>query len=128
MELTLRAEPESLAQMRRALTRWLRAVGASDTEAYETLVAAGEACANAVAHAYPPGEASYVLEARRLEDGVEVRVRDFGSWRPPREGSQGRGLMLMEQLMDEVEIDRGRAGTIVKMKRVLRSDTPKAAE
>ena len=72
------------------LTRWLRAVGASDTEAYETLVAVGEACANAVAHAYPPGEASYVVEARRLDDGLEVRVRDFGAWRPPRSGSQGR--------------------------------------
>src|SRR5687767_9537775 len=43
IELTLRAEPESLAQMRRALGRWLRAVGASDAEAYETLVACGEA-------------------------------------------------------------------------------------
>ncbi len=123
-ELTLRAEPESLAQMRRALTRWLRAVGASDTEAYETLVATGEACANAVAHAYPPGEASYVVEARRVSDGLEIRVRDFGAWRPPREGSQGRGLMLIEQLMDEVDIDRGRAGTIVKMKRVLRAPAP----
>jgi anti-sigma regulatory factor (Ser/Thr protein kinase) len=123
-ELTLRAEPESLALMRRALTRWLRAVGASDTEAYETLVAAGEACANAVAHAYPPGEASYVVEARRVEDGIEIRVRDFGSWRPPRSGSQGRGLTLIEQLMDDVEIDRGRAGTIVKMKRVLHAAAP----
>ncbi len=84
----------------------------------------GEACANAVAHAYPPGEASYALEALRLEDGLEIRVRDFGAWRPPREGSQGRGLMLIEQLMDEVDIDRGRAGTIVKMKRVLRADAP----
>ena len=36
----------------------------SDTETYETLVASGEACANAIAHAYPPGEASYVVEAR----------------------------------------------------------------
>ena len=81
MELTLRAEPESLAQMRRALGRWLRAVGATDAETYESLVACGEACANAIAHAYPPGEASYVVEARRQDGGVELRVRDFGSWR-----------------------------------------------
>jgi anti-sigma regulatory factor (Ser/Thr protein kinase) len=32
--------------------------------------------------------------------------------------------MLIEQLMDEVDIDRGRAGTIVKMKRVLRAPAP----
>ena len=119
MEITLRAEPESLAQMRRGVGRWLRAADASDSETYETLVACGEACANAIAHAYPPGEASYVVEARRTDGGIEVRVRDFGSWRPPRAGSQGRGLGLMEELMDEVEIDRGPSGTVVRMRRSL---------
>ena len=121
MNITLRAEPESLAQMRRALGRWLRATGAGDAEAYETLVACGEACANAIAHAYPPGEASYVVESRRNETGVEVRVRDYGSWRPPRSGSQGRGLGLIEELMDEVDIDRGPAGTVVRMRKRLAS-------
>jgi anti-sigma regulatory factor (Ser/Thr protein kinase) len=122
LELTLRAEPESLAQMRRSLGRWLRAAGASEAETYESLVAAGEACANAIAHAYPPGEASYVVEAVRREGGVELRVRDFGSWRPPRSGSRGRGIGLIEELMDEVEIDRGPAGTVVRMRRRLRRD------
>jgi anti-sigma regulatory factor (Ser/Thr protein kinase) len=119
LELTLPAEPESLAAMRRQLTRWLRAAGAADAEAYEILVAAGEACANAVAHAYPPGEASYVLEAMLLEDGVEVVVRDFGKWRAPRSGSRGRGLKLIEELMDELEVDRGASGTTVRMSRAL---------
>jgi anti-sigma regulatory factor (Ser/Thr protein kinase) len=119
MEVTLRAEPESLAQMRRALGRWLRAVGATDAETYESLVACGEACANAVAHAYPPGEASYVVEARRLDREVEICVRDFGTWRPPRSGSQGRGLGLIEQLMDRVEIERGPGGTLIRMRRGL---------
>ena len=122
IEISLRAEPESLAQMRRALGRWLRAVGAGDAQTYETLVATGEACANAVAHAYPPGEASYLVEAK-LEDGaLDIAVRDFGSWRPPRAGSQGRGLGLIEGLMDSVEIDRGRAGTTVRMTRGLGRD------
>jgi anti-sigma regulatory factor (Ser/Thr protein kinase) len=119
IEITLRAEPESLAQMRRAVGRWLRAAGATDAETYETLVACGEACANAVAHAYPPGDASYLVEAERRRDGVEVRVRDFGSWRAPRTGSQGRGLGLMREIMDEVEIERGEAGTSVVMRRSL---------
>ncbi len=119
IETTLRAEPESLAQMRRALGRWLRAAGATDQEIYETLVAAGEACANAIAHAYPPGEASYVVEAVRVTDGIEIRVRDFGSWRAPRSGSQGRGLELIEELMDDVEIDSGPTGTTVRMRRGL---------
>ena len=80
IELTLRAEPESLAQMRRALGRWLRAAGATDAETYETLVACGEACANAIAHAYPPGEASYVVEAPargRRGRGPGARLRQL---------------------------------------------------
>ncbi len=117
VEITLRAEPESLAQMRLALGRWLRHAGASDAEIYESLVATGEACANAIAHAYPPGEASYVVEAVRLDDAVEIRVRDFGSWRAARAGSRGRGMVLIEQLMEDVDIDRGPAGTVVKMRR-----------
>lgn len=117
IELTLPAEPESLAQMRRAVGRWLRATGAEDPVVYETLVACGEACANAIAHAYPPGEASYLVEAIAAGAGVEVRVRDFGSWREPRAGSQGRGLGLIEELMDRVEIDKGEAGTTVWMQR-----------
>ncbi len=125
MELTLRAEPESLSHMRRAVGRWLRAAGASEAEAYETLVACGEACANAIAHAYPLGEASYVVETSRIGEGaVEIRVRDFGTWRPPRSGSQGRGLGLIEELMDEMEIDRGPAGTTVRMSRTLGERRP----
>jgi anti-sigma regulatory factor (Ser/Thr protein kinase) len=91
-------------------------------ETYETLVACGEACANAVAHAYPAGEATYIVEARREDSAIDVSVRDFGSWRAPRAGSQGRGLGLIEELMDEVEIDRGSSGTTVRMRRRLSSD------
>jgi anti-sigma regulatory factor (Ser/Thr protein kinase) len=119
VELTLRAEPESLAPMRRALSRWLRAAGASDAETYELLVACGEACSNAIAHAYPPGEASYVVSARRADGEIEISVRDFGSWRDPRGGSQGRGLRLIEELTDRVDVDRGKAGTVVRMHRRL---------
>lgn len=117
IEITLPAEPESLARMRRAVGRWLRTTGAEDATVYEILVACGEACANAIAHAYPPGEASYVVTVARGNGGVEVRVRDFGSWREARAGSQGRGLGLIEELMDEVEIDKGEAGTTVCMRR-----------
>ncbi|MGH2951564.1 MAG: ATP-binding SpoIIE family protein phosphatase [Solirubrobacterales bacterium] len=119
IEITLPAEPESLAPMRRAIGPWLRAAGATESEVYESLVACGEACANAIAHAYPPGEASYVVEATRVNGGIQFEVRDFGSWRAPRSGSRGRGLRLIEQLVDELEIDRGAAGTVVRMRRSL---------
>jgi anti-sigma regulatory factor (Ser/Thr protein kinase) len=119
IELTLRAEPESLASMRRSVGRWLRSAGATDAEAYELLVACGEACSNAIAHAYPPGEAAYAVETRQADSGVELQIRDYGEWRAPRAGSQGRGLRLIEQLVDRLEITHGSDGTIVTMWRRL---------
>jgi anti-sigma regulatory factor (Ser/Thr protein kinase) len=125
IELTLAAEPESLAYMRRVLGRWLRVAGADDAETYEILVACGEACANAVAHAYQAGEASsYVVEASRRDGTVELEVRDFGRWRAPHVGSQGRGLRLISQLVDAVEIDRATTGTVVRMRRAVSVPDP----
>jgi anti-sigma regulatory factor (Ser/Thr protein kinase) len=125
IELTLAAEPESMAYMRRVLGRWLRVAGADDAETYEILVACGEACANAVAHAYQAGEAaSYVVEASRRGGTIELEVRDFGRWRAPHVGSQGRGLRLISQLVDAVEIDRATTGTVVRMRRAVSVPDP----
>jgi serine phosphatase RsbU (regulator of sigma subunit)/anti-sigma regulatory factor (Ser/Thr protein kinase) len=127
LEVTLAAEPESLVYMRRLLGRWLRMAGADHAAAYELLVACGEACANAIAHAYHAGEASsFVVRAHRSERAVELEVRDFGRWRAARPGSEGRGLKLISQLVDKLEIDRGAAGTAVRMSRVVAWDSPEA--
>ena len=128
MELTLEAEPESLAYMRRVLERWLRVAGADDAETYEILVACGEACANAVTHAYPAGDtSSYVVEARQRDGVVEIEVRDFGHWRT-RVGSEGDGLRVISQLADELELDRTATGTVVRMRRAVRAPAPKAPQ
>jgi serine phosphatase RsbU (regulator of sigma subunit)/anti-sigma regulatory factor (Ser/Thr protein kinase) len=119
--MSLAAESRSLATLRRVLGRWLKAAGAGETEIYETLVAVGEACANAIAHAYPAGEASFEVEASRLGPELEITVRDFGAWRPARGEERRRGLTLMEQLMQEVEIDRGDEGTTVVLRRALKN-------
>ena len=117
LDLILRAEPGSLVAVRRALGRWLRAGGVGDAEAYEVQVACGEACSNAITHAYPPGEAHFAVRASRDGDELALEVSDFGAWRPPRGGQGGRGLALIEQLTDSLEIDRGVAGTTVRMRR-----------
>jgi anti-sigma regulatory factor (Ser/Thr protein kinase) len=117
LDLILRAEPGSLVAVRRALGRWLRAAGVGDAEAYEIQVACGEACSNAITHAYPPGEAHFAVRASREGDELAIEVSDFGAWRPARGGAGGRGLALIEQLTDSLEIDRGIAGTTVKMRR-----------
>lgn len=117
--LTLPAEPEALITARRALRNWLTEVGTDPEALYDITLATGEACTNAIEHAYAPGEATFDLEASRGHDSVTVRVRDYGSWRAPRGQNRGRGLKLMETLMDNVTIRREDTGTTVELTRLL---------
>jgi anti-sigma regulatory factor (Ser/Thr protein kinase) len=119
LSLEIPADADELAGMRRAFRRWLHEAGAAPDESYEMLVAATEAAANAVEHAYGPVEATLRLEAE-LEDGeVAIRVRDTGSWRPPRGTNRGRGTLLMQELMDTFEVETGEGGTEVRMRKRL---------
>lgn len=119
LDLSVPAEPRSLAGIRRELARWLQAQGAVDAVSFELLVATGEAAANAIAHAYPPGEAHFAVRAHRDGNSVVVEVNDYGQWRPPRHGSGGRGLTLMEELTDSLDIDRGLLGTTVSLRKFI---------
>jgi serine phosphatase RsbU (regulator of sigma subunit)/anti-sigma regulatory factor (Ser/Thr protein kinase) len=123
LDLRLPAEPESLALMRRALERWLGSIGVPEDIAYELKVACGEACMNAVEHAYPPGDAAFEVHALNLGGNVEIVVRDFGFWRPPRAGSdRGRGLELMKRLTDAMKVVPGSEGTTVHLLKAVRRD------
>ena len=111
----------TLASMRRAVAQWLRIAGASEAEVYEVLVACGEACANAVAHAHSAiSDSPFELQADRDGPQVQVVIRDTGTWRPPSDEGRGRGLPLMRELMDEVKIEPSPQGTTVTLKRRLR--------
>jgi PAS domain S-box-containing protein len=113
----LPTEPEALASMRALLRRWLTHVDGSEQEIAEVLTACGEAATNAIEHAGAgtPFEISGHVDDR----SVEIAVRDFGAWRPPREGDHGRGLSLMRALMDTVDVVPTPQGTTVRMQRTL---------
>jgi anti-sigma regulatory factor (Ser/Thr protein kinase) len=114
------AERTSLADVRHLLRRWLRARGAREDELYDITVACQEACANAIEHAYRPGRAAFAVEASYRDGRVRVVVSDSGRWRPPRGGSsRGRGLQLMEAMMEHVDIRHGEDGTLVVLERTL---------
>lgn len=119
LSVTAPAAARSLAPVRGALGRWLRVNDVPDDVAFEIAVAVGEAAANAIAHAYPPGEAHFKLRARREGESVVVEVIDYGAWRPPRGGSRGRGLLLIDELTDTMDITRSNTGTTVTMTRRL---------
>jgi len=119
LRLRVPAEPNVLASLRQAIRRWLAEAGAGEQDSYDILIACGEACANAVQHAYGARDGSLELEVSLVEGAVEVAVRDAGTWRPSSEREGGQGLHLMHGLMDSVEVESGPGGTMVRMRRRL---------
>jgi GAF domain-containing protein/anti-sigma regulatory factor (Ser/Thr protein kinase) len=117
LRLRVAARPEELAAVRRLLRGWLADAGADRRAIEAVLLASGEACTNAIEHAYGPGEKTFELEGARDGDDVVLVIRDSGRWRAPRGQNRGRGLGLMETFMDEVEVTPSETGTAVRMRR-----------
>jgi len=119
IKLSLAAEPESLPGLRRRLGRFLRAAGATEEETYEITLTVCEAAGNAIEHAYGPGDATFEVEADCVEGDLVATVRDRGTWRKRRGAHRGRGLRIIEGLMDDVEVRTEDEGTVVRMRRRL---------
>ena len=95
--------------------------GADADEIYDITVAVQEASANAVEHAYAPGSAAFEVDARHAEGVITVVVHDRGQWRDARGGEQrGRGLPIMQSLMESVDVERSEQGTTVRLSRTLK--------
>jgi anti-sigma regulatory factor (Ser/Thr protein kinase) len=120
--ITLPSVPHSLSTVRFSLRRWLEAAGVPEEAIFELVVACGEAATNVVEHAYGPEGGSFEVEAERDSDRIVIRIRDKGAWRPRRAGG-GRGLELIRQLLDSVDVVRGPGGTTVLLERRLRLPT-----
>jgi serine/threonine-protein kinase RsbW len=120
----LGAQPEELAPLRDDLRAWLtgNAVVGHDRDAL--VFAASEAVTNAIEHAYRDVAAGLVwVSATMGSDGVLLRVTDHGNWRPPGEvQDRGRGLLLLDKLMDGIEVEH-EAGTTVTMRKHVGSGT-----
>ena len=120
LELTMPAEPLALASFRRTLRGWLKQCQASEKDRYDIILACNEAASNAIEHAYGPGNGSVEVLAALSGREVSVTVRDFGQWRERRTDNRGRGLGLMEAVMDSVSVVTNQnEGTEVRMVRKL---------
>jgi PAS domain S-box-containing protein len=116
--------PEALSAMRSLLRRWLRHLQADEQETAEIVTACGEAATNAIEHAGAGGAAPFELSGRTEGRRVRITIRDYGAWRAPRDGDQGRGLSLMRALMDTVEVTPTPEGTTVRLERILNATDP----
>jgi anti-sigma regulatory factor (Ser/Thr protein kinase)/GAF domain-containing protein len=127
LDLRLPADRDGLRRMRASLKEWLVELGAEPEALHDVLLAAWEACANAVEHAQGPSSGTFTLHAERDGDAVRLRITDTGRWRVPgaAPGERGLGLPLMRGLMDRVDIVHAASGTVVVLERRLGAREPR---
>jgi serine/threonine-protein kinase RsbW len=118
LERAIPADAHQIAPLRRDLRGWLIANAIDEDSRNAVVLACSEAVANAIEHGYRgDGRGVIVVRASLVDAGVEVRVRDEGSWRSGAgDPARGRGLLLIRQVMDEVQVEREH-GTTVTMRR-----------
>lgn len=125
------AAPPFLSRVRGAVRSWLARHDWPREPADDIVLAADEAMANAIVHAYRPATATDVTVAARVHlhawvsvqpriraRRVVVTVRDRGQWRPDPHGvtmpgRRGHGLMMMNGVMADTHIQRSPTGTTV---------------
>ena len=126
---TVPAVPENVAPIRHAIVDLAERLGADENVRTDIALAVGEACANVVVHAYPPGDVGpLVVHAAQPEDRPElvITVIDQGQGMVPRPDSPGLGLglPLIANLSERLEIQDGPdgAGTELVMSFPLKRD------
>jgi GAF domain-containing protein/anti-sigma regulatory factor (Ser/Thr protein kinase) len=120
LELDLPNDVRSLDLVRDALRVWLQPAPVTQSEAHEIVLAAWEACANAIEHPEQPRAGSFQLAAELVNSTVRVSVRDSGRWLPETERSdRGLGLRLIRCAMSSVEIEATEEGTLVRLEKAL---------
>ena len=112
---TVPATPENVAPIRHAIVELSQRLGGEEDLCTDIALAVGEACANVVVHAYPPGDVGpLIVHAERGKRGDElvVVVTDQGQGMVPRADSPGLGLglPLIANLTDRLEIQDGPGG------------------
>ncbi|WP_240529619.1 SpoIIE family protein phosphatase [Streptomyces mangrovisoli] len=120
LDIAFPAESGQLAVARHALRDWLTLCDLPRRTAQDVLIAAGEACANAVEHGHRAAPGGTIrLSARVSTETVTVTVADTGSWKPAGDPAsralRGRGIGIMRALSDHVTITPGPSGTTVEM-------------
>ncbi|WP_405456175.1 SpoIIE family protein phosphatase [Streptomyces sp. NBC_00101] len=119
LEMSFPAESGQLAPVRRALRGWLDQCDLPSGTVQNILVAAGEACANAIEHGHrdAPGDTVY-FRAEASVVNLRLTIADSGRWKvpqPERNAHRGRGMGLMRALMQQVTVTQSPTGTTVDM-------------
>jgi serine/threonine-protein kinase RsbW len=120
LTLMVEADATALASVRAEVTGWLRQHRWPERRIAEVVLAVNEVITNSVLHAYRDLGGPVTLDAEAVVPfpGMGVAtftIRDRGTWRTTDadRGGPGYGLVVIRDLMDDVRIDTGSAGTTV---------------
>lgn len=117
LDVRLPAELSSAGLARTAVRRFLAATTLGERRSFDAVVATGEAVANAIEHAYDrrPNQ-TFVLRARQERHTCTIVVEDSGTWNDIEPlATRGRGIAMMRELCDTLDIERTPAGTTVAL-------------
>ena len=121
---TVPAVAENVAALRHAVVDLAAEAGADDGVRTDVALAVGEACANVVVHAYPPGDVGPLIVQATVVPSREIviTVVDQGQGMTPRPDSPGLGLglPLIANLSDRLEIQEGPDGVGTQLEMVFR--------
>lgn len=136
LKLNIPAERRIVQAVRDRFEEFIRPLRLSADEVDALKVALSEACTNAVCHGSPQGRKCHVhVRFEITEDRLVIEIVDEGQgfrpsqialpeyeeWKP-----SGRGLFLMQALMDDVEFEPTARGTCVRLTKYLTDAKPEA--
>lgn len=115
LEVSRPAVVAEAVMLRKLASRWILQHHALATRHDEMVLAVGEAAANAAVHAYADGKGRVELQCDldATATAATMRVRDWGTWKPPAPGRDGRGLVIMDELSDTLTLHHDTTGTEV---------------
>lgn len=122
LRLALDPSPGAIGVARARLREWLLETPVPQRLWHDVLLAAGEACTNAVEHAQLTGAAARIaLTASQTDDGLTVRVSNRGRWKQSSgDPRRGLGIPIMRQTSQRVDIRTDARSTTVELSWALR--------
>ncbi|HZI92096.1 MAG TPA: ATP-binding protein [Thermoleophilaceae bacterium] len=116
-DLSIRADLARIGEARDWAARAAQDFGLAEDERFLIRLAMSEAVTNAILHGSGSDCDAVELEAREEQDALVFEVRDCGAegnGHVERLHEGGRGLELVSLVMDEVELDQGEQGSVLR--------------
>ena len=122
LRLRLAPRPTQASLLRAHLRLWLTEQRLAEDEVLDILVAANEAFGHALSKSRHPRSIAVHVDARVEEGTAELVIRDHARWEEAQgnDGGAPLGFQLMNALVDSVDLHVTRAGTVVRLRRILR--------